>query len=93
MAKKFFFVCAGMLLLALSYHFGFSTASAQSSSQFVSLAIASNGGSTYTWGALTSNGDVYSSNGGGFFLMAHISPGGPIPTNQESWGQLKARYR
>ena len=29
MARKFFYVCAGMLMLALSYHFGFSTASAQ----------------------------------------------------------------
>ena len=29
MARKFFYVCAGMLMLALSYHFGFSSAQAQ----------------------------------------------------------------
>jgi hypothetical protein len=30
MARKFFYVCAGMLMLALSYYFGASTAGAQS---------------------------------------------------------------
>lgn len=29
MARKFFYVCAGILMLALSYHFGASTATAQ----------------------------------------------------------------
>jgi hypothetical protein len=38
MASKFFFVCAGMLMLALSYHFGASTAGAQvGGSQIVGL--------------------------------------------------------
>jgi hypothetical protein len=30
MARRFFYICAGMLMLALSYHFGASTAGAQS---------------------------------------------------------------
>jgi hypothetical protein len=31
MARKFFYVCAGMLILALSYHLGASTATAETS--------------------------------------------------------------
>jgi len=43
MARKFFCVCAGMLMLALAYHFGYSTASAQAQGNPV-VGIASRGG-------------------------------------------------
>jgi hypothetical protein len=55
MARKFFYVCAGMLMLALSYHFGASTATAQAPANQVAAAA---GGTIGTW-VFTSNGDAY----------------------------------
>jgi hypothetical protein len=55
MARKFFYVCAGMFLLALSYHLGASTATAQAPAEQVAAA---SGGTIGTW-VFTSNGDAY----------------------------------
>ena len=55
MARKFFYVCAGMFLLALSYHFGASTATAQAPASAVTAA---SGGTIGTW-VFTANGDAY----------------------------------
>lgn len=62
MARKFFFVCAGMFLLALSYHFGASTATAQAPASPVAAA---SGGTIGTW-VFTANGDAFQAldNGG-----------------------------
>jgi len=55
MARKFFYVCAGLFLLALSYHFGATSAEAQAP---VSSVAAAAGGAIGTW-VFTSNGDAY----------------------------------
>ena len=90
MARKFFYVCAGMLMLALSYHFGASTATAQAPGNPV-VAVWSGGDPL----AITANGDVYQSNGQGrnWYRVGSIFSGAPVPAQHESWGQVKARYR
>ena len=62
MARKFFYVCAGLFLLSLAYHFGASNATAQAPSSSVAAA---SGGTIGTW-VFTSNGDAYQAldNGG-----------------------------
>jgi len=55
MARKFFYVCAGLFLLALSYHFGATSAEAQAPASSV---VAAAGGTIGTW-VFTSNGDAY----------------------------------
>lgn len=55
MARKFFYVCAGLFLLTLSYHFGATTATAQAPASAV---VAASGGTIGTW-VFTSNGDAY----------------------------------
>jgi hypothetical protein len=53
MARKFFYVCAGMFLLALSYHLGASTATAQASGNPVVGGFQESGQT----GVITANGD------------------------------------
>jgi hypothetical protein len=59
MAKKFFFVCAGIFMLALAYHLGATSATAQAPSNSVvaSFAVGSGG---YPLVVVTTNGDIYS---------------------------------
>ena len=89
MARKFFYVCAGMLMLALSYHLGANTATAQApGNPVVATFIEGNA-------VVTASGDVYqSSNGviGPWTLMSNTFSGGPTPARQQTWGQLKSRY-
>jgi len=99
MARKFFHVCVGMFLLALSYHLGASTASAQFGQGVVGVTDASSG-----LIVLTANGDAYyhlyygntAGNGhldpSGPVLMGNFWAGGPTPALHESWGSLKSRY-
>jgi hypothetical protein len=95
MARKFFLVAAGMLMLALSYHFGASTATAQAPGNPV---VASFGTPT-TGGAavVTANGDLYVSSAANWIRpwvhVANVFAGGPTPALHESWGQVKARYQ
>jgi hypothetical protein len=86
MARKFFYICAGMLMLALSYHFGASTATAQAPSNPV---VAVQGDGT----VYTANGDAYGRvNTSTWALVGNVFGGGPTPALHESWGQLKSRY-
>lgn len=55
MARKFFYICAGMFMLAMAYHFGASTATAQAPANTV---VAASGGTIGTW-VFTANGDAY----------------------------------
>lgn len=57
MATKFFYVCAGIFLLALSYHFGAGTATAQAPSNPV-VGVFDRGA------VITANGDIYANYGG-----------------------------
>ena len=57
-AKQFFYICAGLLMLAVAYHLGASSVEAQMPSpQFVGIAEDSRHVGGYV--ALTSNGDLY----------------------------------
>ncbi len=95
MAKKFFYVCAGLFLLALTYHFGARSAIAQ--------AGATGFGFTADAGYLlvmTPNGDVYASGGDYRSVNGIGSPyfvgnfwNGATATTPQSWGQVKDRYR
>jgi hypothetical protein len=79
-------------MLALAFHFGYTTARAQAPGNPVVAAF-----SDAT--VVTANGDVYRGNGGlgnayntPWTFVTNVFSGGPTPTSQESWGQLKSRY-
>ena len=89
-ARQFFLVAAGMFLLALSYHFGASTATAQAPGNPI-VGIAADGGNFVV---VTGNGDTYHGDGPSPWAPGHnVFVGSPTPAVRESWGQLKARYR
>ena len=94
-ARAFFYVCAGVFLLALSYHLGARSATAQAPGNPV---VAATGGDVSGHGsAYTANGDLYSTPSVGtepFRFVCNVFAGGPTPAaQQESFGSLKARYR
>jgi len=98
MARKFFYICAGMFLLVLSYHLGASTATAQGSGSPV-VALVTETTSSFSPGtlvAVTADGQCYLASGGDpfdFHPRGNVFAGGTTAVHQESWGQLKARYR
>ena len=96
MARKFFYVCAGMLMLALSFHLGANTAAAQLGNGASGVMFMGNGGVT----VMTTSGDTYwrevDGNRKYFGPLANLGnfwSGAPTPALHESWGQVKARYR
>jgi hypothetical protein len=93
-ARAFFFVCAGIFLLALAYHFGALNAGAQVGSSNPVVAAIPGGVGTFSdyTSVFTANGDHYGWNG---FAWVHRSNvfSGPTPATQPTWGQLKSRYR
>ena len=86
--KRFFYASAAVLMLAIAYHLGAGTATAQAPSDPL---VAVDGAYAYT-----ANGDVYLGGGAGsrqtWSLFANVFAGGPTPALHESWGSLKARY-
>lgn len=93
MARKFFYVCAGMLMLALSYHFGAGTAVAQPPSNPV-VGVATNSAGSFL--AMTAGGDAFFTPDFGqtWYRYGNCFAGtGPTPALHESWGQVKDRYR
>ena len=94
-ARAFFFVCAGLFLLALSYHLGARSATAQVPGNPVVASIPGN--SAFVGGAITANGDVYTTSisalDHGWTFRANIFAGGATQTQRESFGALKSRYR
>jgi hypothetical protein len=88
-ARAFFYVCAGFFLLALSYHFGATTAIAQAPGNPV--AAADPGGVIYT-----ANGDAYLRTSGSspatWVFLGNMFAGATATTHP-TWGQLKATYR
>ena len=89
-AKRFFYVSAGILCLALAYHLGATTATAQAPSNPVVGITDVTGGES----AITANGDTYFTNTGGatWELRGNLFSA-PSPAAQQAWGQVKARYR
>ena len=94
-AKAFFYVCAGVCLLAFAYHLGATSAIAQQGGSFSGFTDDSYGG----YSVITSSGDVFTRGWNGVSFdtgvryVGNFWSGGPVPTTQPSWGQLKARYR
>ena len=88
-ARAFFYVCAGIFLLALAYHLGARTATAQVGSSNPVVAVES--GNVYT-----ANGDVYTPTSSfptpQYVHCCNVFTG-PTPAAQPTWGQLKSRYR
>jgi hypothetical protein len=105
-AKRFFYVCAGLLCLALAYHLGASSATAQTGSSIVGVFQGINC-ATNSVGVVTSTGDVFIRDAGsqciagpgGFsgasltYLGNFWSGGVPTPVQRTSLGALKVRYR
>ena len=92
-AKRFFYVCAGLLCLALAHHFGAQSATAQSG-QTVAAAFPYSAGVL----VLTTNGDTFYRGFGPYAYFGAAVPAGnfwdaPTPATQETWGGVKARYR
>lgn len=96
MAKKFFYVCAGVFLLALSYHLGARNATAQTGSMVSGFSAVTPEYAPCLY-VMTPNGDVYSSCGPDFSrppnFVGNFWGGGPTPVRPETWGSVKARYR
>lgn len=92
MAKRFFYVCAGLLCLAVAYHLGASRASAQAGDRLVA-GITYHGfdGRLYV---VTQGGDVYRERPptGEWVFFANVFSA-PTPATQSTWGSVKARYR
>lgn len=91
MFRKFFYAAAGVFLLALSFHLGNTTATAQATGQFVSIAYTNVG-----LIAITADGQVYQSDNyqlGQHWALIGTIVGAPVPATQQSWGQVKSRYR
>jgi len=90
-AKTFLLVSAGVFLLTLSYNVGATSAGAQTPGNSV---VAAAGGFV-----VAANGNVYAdpvllspSNASQWLLAGNVF-GAPVSAAQETWGQLKARYR
>src|SRR5690348_10490879 len=103
MAKKFFYVCAGLFLIALSYHLG--ARNAQSQAFGTSVAALPNFrvydpavGSVQ--GVVMQNGDVYgwadpsSPAPWQVHLLGNLFTSiSPTATTPQTWGEIKHRYR
>ena len=100
-ARAFFYVAAGIFLLALSYHLGARNAGAQVGS-IVGISTSGPRMTATCFTAVhvvTATGDLYERlvcNGQLVESVTYIGnfwSGGPTPAQQESWGALKSRYR
>jgi len=133
-ARKFFYMCAGLLCLCVLLGFGFRAVRAQTanvgyfagtggaaaavvgrtiviitnqgpnpipfpepvpgSADIASVLIYNPGNYPPSTTVVLTNGDVYNRDGPtATWALVGTFGGSPIPTKDESWGQLKARYR
>jgi hypothetical protein len=90
-AKSFFYVSLGILALALAYHFGANTATAQAPGNPV-VTLASDTNNNFM--AVTSNGDAHVTTDYGRTWAVYGNVfSGPTPAAQPTFGQVKAQYR
>jgi hypothetical protein len=91
MLKRLFYASASICLLALAYHLGATSATAQVGS---SNPVVAAFGVAHV--VVTANGDVYegptTSFGGPWVLVSNVFSS-PTSATQATWGQVKARYR
>ena len=99
-ARNFFFVAAGIFLLAAAYGLGASRLEAQGGTTFAGISTLGTGSSTL---AITTSGDVYFINAG-VSCQGWLDPGcewtfignvldQPISTDASSFGKIKGAYR
>ena len=97
MARKFFYVCAGLFLLAGAFALGARSVGAQAPGDIAGYSVATGGVYHYV---IQSNGDVwarYNPNGG---TTSFADPpnyvgnffGGPTPAKKMSMGQIKRQF-
>ena len=100
-ARSFFFVCAGILCLALAYHLGARSATAQAGSPVTGWMVVPPLSDNFAV-AMTANGDVFTREiWGSPPVLGHPGPlyignfwTSPVTSaTQPTWGQLKSRYR
>lgn len=90
--KRLFYVSASLLMLALAYHLGAASATAQATGTIV--ALASDGSGLGRYMAVTADGQVFVSNDGGLSLwQTRYGVFGSVPTVESSWGALKVKAR
>ncbi|TMQ70892.1 MAG: hypothetical protein E6K81_11410 [Candidatus Eisenbacteria bacterium] len=81
--RAFFHVCAGLFLLALSYHLGARNATAQAAGGQVAAMAGISSGGVPIWLVATPDGDIYSNlnphNGSPWTRQANVFTGGPTP--------------
>jgi hypothetical protein len=88
-ARSFFYACLGILALALAYHFGATTATAQAPGNPVVAAW----GTQWDGAVVTANGDTYFTNNyGATWTRTNNVFGSATPAQSISIGQLKATY-
>jgi hypothetical protein len=93
MAKRFFYVCLGLLALAAAYHLGASSAQSQATGTFVSLAPGPGDGSREMY-ALTSNGDFYGMSMSDMRVWTYWgNVAGGVSTQSATWGGIKAQFK
>ncbi len=94
MAKRFFYVCVGLFLLAMSYHLGANNATAQGQTNPI-VATGPTSGTVYD--VILANGDVYGIGNPNFGSLSPVYRGNifgqPVQASPESWGAVKDRYR
>lgn len=95
-AKAFFYVCAGVFLLALSWHLGAQSARAQAGNAVAGFSVSQGdvdlGSAWAKVFVMTSNGDVFArSMGGGTVVPLGNFWAKPFPTQKKSWGQFQGR--
>ena len=98
-ARAFFYVCAGVFLLALSYHLGARSAGAQAPGATIAGYTAPG---TFGWHyVITQDGSVYGRLAGSgdrlspgvAVFMGNFWGDVPVPAQHETFGALKSRYR
>lgn len=94
MARKFFYVCTGLFLLALTYHLGARNVTAQAPGNPVVAVIQSTCPENSNV-VVTANGDLWGASycAGPWTHVGNVFSSGPTPVKQETWGGVKARYR
>ncbi len=91
MHKKLFLASASVLMLAIAYHLGANTATAQSSSNPVVASLPYNPYQAGIYTVVTANGDTYNSPNGFAWIRVGNIFSGPTPAPTQSWGALKAK--
>jgi hypothetical protein len=95
MAKRFFYASAGILMLALAYHWGATSVIAQTGGASVVGVAYTPGLANSSVTAICANGDVYAADTqvGPWHLLSNVFAAGPTPVQPSTFGAIKAKYR